>query len=462
MIQYRDEFSQLRFCRRLCGILNRRWITNLLTSVIRPFSSFEPLHPNLLRATGILVWVLLSLVTMFSSTPVSAQALSQGKPPERIMTDVQPPSPTGSDPKPEDAAKAVLAAFDKYEIVGMGAAHRNKNLDDFILDLIRNPALPSKVDDLVVECGNSLYQPILDRYIADDDVALAEVRQVWRNTTQPMCGVSAFYEQFFPLVRRINQKLPPGKRLRVLAGDPPIDWSNVKSSKDIGQFMNRDLSIASVMEKEVLSKHRKALMLFGTAHLYHGDTGLGLTAVGLYERDYPGVTLVIADHMGFGNWSPLAQYNDEFESRMASWPVPSLVQGMAGTWLADLLNKTYSSGAVVVREDTGGSSSQSQEGVIKRFSTMVDAYLYLGPRDLLLKEPRPAEVFLNKEYMAEMQRRAAIMGGGPVTDQANPEKVSDRDYNPFLYDPEEYRRMMQSLDASPQVLPPTSPSSPQP
>ena len=48
-----------------------------------------------------------------------------------------------------------------------------------------------------------------------------EVRKVWRNTTQSMCGQSGFFEQFFPVVRAINQKLPITKRLRVLAGDPP-------------------------------------------------------------------------------------------------------------------------------------------------------------------------------------------------------------------------------------------------
>jgi hypothetical protein len=78
-----------------------------------------------------------------------------------------------------------------------------------------------------------------------------------------------------------------------------------------------------------------------------------------------------------------------------------------------------------------------------RFSEMVDAYLYFGPRDLLLNEPTPAQIFLDKEYMAELQRRAAIMGEGPITDQANPEKVSDRDSNPFFYDPEEGRELMQ-------------------
>ena len=117
--------------------------------------------------------------------------------------------------------------------------------------------------------------------------------------------------------------------------------------------MDRDVSIASVMEKEVLSKHRKALMLFGIQHLLHD----GSLAVGLYEKDYPGVTLVIADHVGFFNWSPLAKYNDDLEARMTSWPVPSLVRQLKGTWLEEV-DRAY-------------------------VSEKVDAYLYLGPRDLL-------------------------------------------------------------------------------
>ena len=69
----------------------------------------------------------------------------------------------------------------------------------FILLLLRNPALPKKVNDFVVECGNSGYQSILDRYIAGANVPFAEVQKVWRNTTQSMCSTSGFFEQLFPL-----------------------------------------------------------------------------------------------------------------------------------------------------------------------------------------------------------------------------------------------------------------------
>jgi hypothetical protein len=413
---------------------------------------------RLLSAARLLIIMAIALVICEVSP--AQQPFSAQVPDQEIAA---PPRPEirGNEPNPQDAIKAILAAFDKYEVVGMGAAHGNQDLDDFILRLIRDPGLPGRINDIAVECGNSLYQPILDRYIAGEDVRIEDARQVWRNTTQPMCSVSAFYEELFPLVRRINQKLPPQKKFRMLACDPPIDWSKVKTPSDFSlHFMMRDPNIASVMEKEVLSKHRKALMLFGTGHLYHNRSKsqpmLPGSAVESYEKNYPGVTLVITDHTGFASYSPAQKYNDDFESRMAAWPIPSLVEDLPGTWLGDWLDKTQSLGAVGVLFRVGKDGKRTESPVDSGgvpVTKMVDAYLYLGPRDLLLKEPRPAEIFLDKDYMAEMKRRAVIMGEGPVTDQADPEKVSDRDYNPFFYDPNELQGMMK-MKMAPPMQPP--------
>jgi hypothetical protein len=73
----------------------------------------------------------------------------------------------------------------------------------------------------------------------------------------------------------------------------------------------------------------------------------------------------------------------------------------------------------------------------------VDAYLYLGPRDLLLNEATPANIVLDMDYMGELQRRAAIMKNGLMADEVNPQKISERDSNPFFYDPDELRNLMQ-------------------
>jgi hypothetical protein len=83
-------------------------------------------------------------------------------------------------PTPEPAVPAILASFDKYEVVGMQVAHGLKDVDDFILSLIRTPAFADKVNDIAVECGNSLYQPELDRYIAGQDVPFTSARKAWR------------------------------------------------------------------------------------------------------------------------------------------------------------------------------------------------------------------------------------------------------------------------------------------
>ena len=202
-----------------------------------------------------------------------------------------------------------------------------KDVNDFILSLIRDPAFPAKVSDIEVECGNSLYQPVLDRYIAGEDVPFTEVRKVWRNTTQPMCGYSGFFEQLFPLVRAINQKLPTAKRLRVLAGDPPRDWDKIKTSEQAMNSADRESSIASVMEKEVLSKHRKALMLFSTFHMMHE---IDDTAVSTYEKDYPNLTFVISDLGVYDTNRPVSSI-----SPFAMWPNPSIAL-TKGTWLGAL------------------------------------------------------------------------------------------------------------------------------
>jgi hypothetical protein len=87
---------------------------------------------------------------------------------------------TGSEPVPEPAVPAILAALDKYEVVAMPQGHGVQDLNDFILSLIRNPAFSEKVNDIEVEFGNSLYQSELDRYIAGENVPFTEVQKVWR------------------------------------------------------------------------------------------------------------------------------------------------------------------------------------------------------------------------------------------------------------------------------------------
>jgi hypothetical protein len=294
---------------------------------------------------------------------------------------------------PRDAQEALLAAFSKYEVVaGMSPSHGLRNVDDFLISLICNPRLPYTVNDIAAEGGNSLYQSILDRYIAGENVPFREVQKVWQNITQPDGGYSTFYGQLYPLVRRVNQRLPEERKLRVLALDPPIDWGKVKSPADFNAYLSeRDQSIASVMEAEVFSKRRKALMVIGWGHILHG---IGAAAQ-IYEKRYPGVTFTVVSHEGF------AKDNDKLERRMASWPVPSLTT-FKGTWLGELDSSYFNLPGNPPQPPGNGYPG-------------ADGYLYLGPWDFLLHQPISAGAILDKDFIAEMKRRAAVIQAPPGT-----------------------------------------------
>src|SRR5579884_486535 len=190
----------------------------------------------------------IALATVLMATPAFAQGSGAG------------------DPRPRDAIPAILAAFEQYSVVAMMAGHGIKDADDLVLSLVRQRGFPDVVNDVVVECTNSMYQSVLDRYIAGEDVPFESARQAWYNT-QPGC--SDFHEALFPLIRRINQRLPVARRLRVLAGEPSIDWNAVTTEAQVRDILGsgaRERSMASVVEREVLGKHRKALLLYGTTH----------------------------------------------------------------------------------------------------------------------------------------------------------------------------------------------------
>lgn len=69
-------------------------------------------------------------------------------------------------PKAQPAIDSIIEAFDNYSIVMLGEVHWNLQQHRFIQGLLRDRRLPGKIDDVAVEFGNSLYQPLIDRHVA--------------------------------------------------------------------------------------------------------------------------------------------------------------------------------------------------------------------------------------------------------------------------------------------------------
>ncbi len=355
--------------------------------------------PRMLRSARCGTFLLSLATTSLISRPCSAQVPTNH------------PVSTTKDAIPEPAIPAILNEFKTFEVVGMPAAHGQKDIDDFILSLIRDPRFPASVNDIVVECGNVRYQPILDRYIAGENVAFTEVQHVWRDTTvQQMCGSSGFYEQLYPLVRSLNQRLPAASRLRIVAADPPIDWSEIRSYQDLTPFFDRDGSIASVMESEVLSKHRKALMLFGVFHLLHGGGPGQGDAVTRYERHYPGRTFVVISDPGYYGTGDEPLVNANAPSGV--WP--SLLR-TKNSKLGSLSLDSFISSPLTTDQDCNVIDAFAGTPA-KTIADQIDAVLYLGPQESSLAEPLPADIALDRAYRAEWLRRMKLVGlPGPST-----------------------------------------------
>jgi hypothetical protein len=158
-------------------------------------------------------------------------------------------------------------------------------------------------------------------------------------------------------VRDINKSLAPDRGLRVLAGDPPIDWSRVASFEDWARA-KRDPHAAAVIEREVLAKRRKALVVYGAMHV---ERGTGMLVDLLEQKGQRVFTIQVTEEPG-------------------------------PRWIGEHCE------ARAERTSCDGPEERGE----------LDARLALGPATF--SEPRP-EVVADDAYHAELVRRSRVLNG---------------------------------------------------
>ncbi len=163
------------------------------------------------------------------------------------------------------------------------------------------------------------------------------------------------------------------------------------------------------MEREVLSKKRKALMLFGVFHLLHGSGPGEGDAVTIYERRYPGRTFVISD---LGYYSTSGETLTDDPAALGAWP--SLLR-TKNSKLGSLGLGSFLPTPLTTDQDCNVVDAFAGKST-KLVSDLLDAFLYLGPQSLQLQEPIPADIALDHVYRSEWLRRLKASGlPGPST-----------------------------------------------
>jgi hypothetical protein len=284
--------------------------------------------------------------------------------------------------EPVDAVEGIVAAFKKHPVVMIGEDHWLRQAGDFYIRLTRDRKFQETVQDIVVEFASRNNQPLLDRYIAGEEVPIEDVQRIWRDSTKVASWESPIYAQWLAAIREANRGLQPSRRLRVLAGDTAIDWSHIHAHSDWSALGDNNISFADVIMEQVLKKKHRALVVLGTNHvLKSGDRDEGDNTTTRVESHHPGSTYVVL----------------------------LLCEGSVASAARDLLRLTNLTAPELLELDET-SEGKATDHVELSLLKKADALLYLGPPESLRLEP-PQGGSLEPAYLKEVDRRSMIEWG---------------------------------------------------
>jgi hypothetical protein len=305
----------------------------------------------------------------------------------------------------------------------------------FYSALVRDPRFAEQVGNVVVEFGGSVAQHTIDRYVAGEDVPFTELRHVWGDVVgafSPGEPVPMAFVDFFANVRGANMKLPREHRIKVWLGDPEIDWSKTNSFQDVMPLLRkRDENVFRIINEEILSKHKKTLLIIGLGHLF-GPGGLGPLSVRITQAS-PNALAIVSPFIGYIE----PECNAKFVARANAWAVPAVAGPIDGTWLkaelqlpgcnfipparVEQMKKMAANGPPPGARLLGGGKPPSVADIIAGEINILsgvksDATLYLGPPDTLTESPIEPSIYLDLDYFKEEDRRARCCtpGGRPL------------------------------------------------
>lgn len=292
---------------------------------------------------------------------------------------------------PIEPVGAIVDAFRTHALVALGeGAHNNEQGHRFRLGLIRDPRF-IVVDDIIVESGNARYQPEVDRYTSGENVSDEALREARENTTMASSVWDRpMYDELLRTVREVNRTRPAARRLRVLLGDPPIDWASVRTTQEYLPWLRqRDAHVTALIQREVLDRKRRALIIYGDGHLQARSERPSKTLTAAFQERGTTLFTITTAFVDLATLQPSA----------SSWDAPRLAL-LKGTQL----------GAASYEQFFGPPPPTDYFRANPRIEDHFDAMLYLGPPSAMTRQPLAYPRCTEAAYVARRVGRLELSG----------------------------------------------------
>ena len=180
---------------------------------------------------------------------------------------------------PTDPIDYIRSSLEEFPIVVMTeGSHATLAPHLFLRRVVSDLGVLAVADVIMVEFAAGQQQAVLDAYIRGEEVPFDALSRVWRDTGQSPNGPwdSPIYQELLAVIREANLSLPPDQRVRVLAGDPPIDWEGIETREEFqAARLPRDQYAADLAIEQAFGQDKKVLIIFGGAHVPKVAVGPG-------------------------------------------------------------------------------------------------------------------------------------------------------------------------------------------
>ena len=325
------------------------------------------------------------------------------------------PGPRAPGVPPEDAVTGILRVLDSVPLVAIMEEHLLAEEGELYVRLLRDPRAPGRINDVILELGNQLHQRLADRYVGwaeGEPVPPDSAFLILHDNTQ--LGLMTMYAPMYQLtldaVREANARVPRSRRMRVLLGDPPVDWRVVTREALWELHKRRGDLMRELARDSVVAKGRRGVLIAGGSHLIRRPRSGGPgTRQDAKWGDLADKLFVVEVHTGFG--AALAHLERPIDSLPRFTMLRTAEPPLRDVLYDDVKDATPAADGTHPPPSVPPAGSRSANAGV-RLRELADGYVYLGPfRTLTISVPDAQPLRNNPARLARLLRAGCMMLG---------------------------------------------------